>query len=144
MALFADMKEHFVIDPLISKRQQLLLATQLCRMVLKVRIVTFPPCFVTYRRLLHCTPPGVTPFPAIPSAFPSRLCYLALLDFLPCILSLDRRHGRGSGEARPKKHGSLCAGLHCSLHTITLCYTDYLDRLYCLRVKLTTPHRSTM
>lgn len=31
------MKEHFVIDPLIGKRQQLLLATQLCRMVLKVR-----------------------------------------------------------------------------------------------------------
>lgn len=30
------MKEHFVIDPLIGKRQQLLLATQLCRMVLKV------------------------------------------------------------------------------------------------------------
>jgi chaperonin GroEL (HSP60 family) len=35
-----DMKEHFVIDPLIGKRQQLLLATQLCRMVLKVRIRT--------------------------------------------------------------------------------------------------------
>lgn len=33
-----DMKEHFVIDPLIGKRQQLLLATQLCRMVLKVSI----------------------------------------------------------------------------------------------------------
>lgn len=33
-----DMKEHFVIDPLIGKRQQLLLATQLCRMVLKVLI----------------------------------------------------------------------------------------------------------
>lgn len=32
-----DMKKHFVIDPLIGKRQQLLLATQLCRMVLKVR-----------------------------------------------------------------------------------------------------------
>jgi T-complex protein 1 subunit epsilon len=31
-----DMKKHFVIDPLIGKRQQLLLATQLCRMVLKV------------------------------------------------------------------------------------------------------------
>ena len=30
------MRENFVIDPLISKRQQLLLATQLCRMVLKV------------------------------------------------------------------------------------------------------------
>ncbi|KAH9828462.1 T-complex protein 1 subunit epsilon [Teratosphaeria destructans] len=35
----ADMKQHFVIDPLISKRQQLLLATQLCRMVLKVNNV---------------------------------------------------------------------------------------------------------
>ncbi|KAI4168485.1 MAG: hypothetical protein LQ343_006372 [Gyalolechia ehrenbergii] len=34
-----DMKEHFVIDPLIGKRQQLLLATQLCRMVLKVNQV---------------------------------------------------------------------------------------------------------
>jgi hypothetical protein len=33
------MREHFVIDPLISKRQQLLLATQLCRMVLKVRFL---------------------------------------------------------------------------------------------------------
>ena len=31
-----DMREHFVIDPLIGKRQQLMLATQLCRMVLKV------------------------------------------------------------------------------------------------------------
>lgn len=38
-ALLADMKQHFVIDPLISKRQQLLLATQLCRMVLKVNNV---------------------------------------------------------------------------------------------------------
>jgi T-complex protein 1 subunit epsilon len=36
-----DMREHFVIDPLIGKRQQLLLATQLCRMVLKV-------CFAFY------------------------------------------------------------------------------------------------
>ena len=30
---FVDMREHFVIDPLIGKRSQLLLATQLCRMV---------------------------------------------------------------------------------------------------------------
>lgn len=30
------MRSRFVIDPLIGKRQQLLLATQLCRMVLKV------------------------------------------------------------------------------------------------------------
>jgi chaperonin GroEL (HSP60 family) len=35
----ADMREHFVIDPLIGKRQQLLLATQLCRMVLKINNV---------------------------------------------------------------------------------------------------------
>lgn len=35
------MREHFAIDPLIGKRQQLLLATQLCRMVLKV-LLTFP------------------------------------------------------------------------------------------------------
>lgn len=34
-----DMKDAFVIDPLISKRQQLMLATQLCRMVLKVNNV---------------------------------------------------------------------------------------------------------
>lgn len=33
-----DMREHFAIDPLIGKRQQLLLATQLCRMVLKVSL----------------------------------------------------------------------------------------------------------
>jgi T-complex protein 1 subunit epsilon len=33
------MKSAFVIDPLISKRQQLLLATQLCRMVLKINNV---------------------------------------------------------------------------------------------------------
>lgn len=31
------MKENFVVDPLIGKRQQLLLATQLTRMILKVR-----------------------------------------------------------------------------------------------------------
>ena len=31
-----DMRDLFVLDPLIGKRQQFLLATQLCRMVLKV------------------------------------------------------------------------------------------------------------
>lgn len=35
----SDMKEAFVIDPLIGKKQQLQLATQLCRMVLKVNNV---------------------------------------------------------------------------------------------------------
>jgi hypothetical protein len=44
--LVADMKEHFVIDPLISKRQQLLLATQLCRMVLKVRYASY--CILSF------------------------------------------------------------------------------------------------
>ena len=34
-----DMKEAFVIDPLIGKKQQLQLATQLCRMVLKINNV---------------------------------------------------------------------------------------------------------
>ena len=36
------MREHFAIDPLIGKRQQLLLATQLCRMVLKASPAIFP------------------------------------------------------------------------------------------------------
>lgn len=35
----SDMREHFVIEPLISKRSQLLLATQLCRMLLKINNV---------------------------------------------------------------------------------------------------------
>ncbi|ODQ81830.1 hypothetical protein BABINDRAFT_160062 [Babjeviella inositovora NRRL Y-12698] len=34
-----DMKELFVIDPLIGKKQQLILATQLCRMLLKINDV---------------------------------------------------------------------------------------------------------
>lgn len=34
-----DMKDAFVIDPLIGKKQQLMLATQLCRMVLKINNV---------------------------------------------------------------------------------------------------------
>jgi hypothetical protein len=48
------MREHFVIDPLISKRQQLLLATQLCRMVLKVRrrLLQHFPCFKQHQQFL--------------------------------------------------------------------------------------------
>jgi hypothetical protein len=34
--LTVDMRDLFVLDPLIGKRQQFLLATQLCRMILKV------------------------------------------------------------------------------------------------------------
>ena len=37
--MVADMREHFVLEPLISKKQQLYLATQLCRMVLKINNV---------------------------------------------------------------------------------------------------------
>jgi T-complex protein 1 subunit epsilon len=35
----SDMRDHFVIESLISKRSQLLLATQLCRMLLKINNV---------------------------------------------------------------------------------------------------------
>lgn len=44
------MKEHFAIDPLIGKRQQLLLATQLCRMVLKVRTLGSSSAYLQYER----------------------------------------------------------------------------------------------
>jgi hypothetical protein len=44
------MRKHFVIDPLISKRQQLLLATQLCRMVLKVSATS---CFISRNFILQ-------------------------------------------------------------------------------------------
>jgi len=37
--MIPDMREHFVLETLISKRSQLLLATQLCRMVLKINNV---------------------------------------------------------------------------------------------------------
>ena len=37
-----DMKEAHVIETLISKQQQILLATQLCRMVLKIDDVIAP------------------------------------------------------------------------------------------------------
>lgn len=36
------MKEQFVYDPLISKRQQFLLATQLVKMILKIDDVSVP------------------------------------------------------------------------------------------------------
>ena len=47
MAPNKDMKDNFVIDPLIGKRQQLLLATQLCRLVLKVRVCSLNLLFQT-------------------------------------------------------------------------------------------------
>jgi len=132
------MKEHFVIDPLISKRQQLLLATQLCRMVLKVRIVTFPPLF---RNELSFVAPHTpwcdSPFP-LSLPLPSRLCNLALLTFPPL------RPSSGS-IARPGKRGSRDKGvargvrfmqaalfsLHANKHHppfFSLCVTVYPHR----------------
>jgi hypothetical protein len=66
-----DMKEHFVIDPLISKRQQLLLATQLCRMVLKVcyQYVIYTPFHSVFFPWLSTFPIFLHP---ILSAFPCR------------------------------------------------------------------------
>jgi hypothetical protein len=102
VALFADMKEHFVIDPLISKRQQLLLATQLCRMVLKVCIV-----FLVFRYM-----------PVKPSLFSSRLCDLVLRR-LPYTTALVQSPCRGSGEAGKQDGGRTGAAcmLALLLHT---------------------------
>lgn len=83
----ADMKEHFVIDPLISKRQQLLLATQLCRMVLKVRYQSPRSCFISrgtvfITRGVSCTA-GTThgstaaPWTQPPSPIPLRRAHSA-------------------------------------------------------------------
>jgi hypothetical protein len=110
VAFFADMKEHFVIDPLISKRQQLLLATQLCRMVLKVRIEKFLSGFRTVFWslsfvVLHRHPWCCTPFPAIPSSFPSRIVLPRFPCCIPCLSALENLQCRGSGEARPRIHG---------------------------------------
>lgn len=71
------MREHFVIDPLISKRQQLLLATQLCRMVLKVRYT------LVFYLSIHV--------PVIPSFDPR-----ATHPSTPPLLR--KMHTRGSGE----------------------------------------------
>ena len=47
------MKKQFVYDPLISKRQQYLLATQLVRAVLKIGTYTpFPPLLLFAHLLL--------------------------------------------------------------------------------------------
>lgn len=83
-----DMKEHFVIDPLISKRQQLLLATQLCRMVLKVRCLPYPyfisscTCFFTRTRC-H----------SVPRQRPSTSA--PALATIPCIVRIPLR---GTGK----------------------------------------------
>jgi hypothetical protein len=110
------MKEHFVIDPLISKRQQLLLATQLCRMVLKVCIIS-PYCIVASCMLRD-----------VPLALPSvSVTVLPLMHPLlsPSTLVMtgkwgsDARvvHAQVCGMARYKRQAPLC---------ITCCNTDTL------------------
>jgi hypothetical protein len=103
------MKEHFVIDPLISKRQQLLLATQLCRMVLKV---CFVPVFYPDHLL---RPPLPQPLPF------SMLRVTALPRFPPRLADLAQSN---IGEAGKRPHASplarytrqapsTCVTLHC-------------------------------
>ena len=90
------MKEHFVIDPLISKRQQLMLATQLCRMVLKVRyqysslgFVSYRTVFITHR--VSCTIRTTGGGTAAPQQRPSSYATLSS----PCAkYILLRRAGR--------------------------------------------------
>jgi hypothetical protein len=107
------MKEHFVIDPLISKRQQLLLATQLCRMVLKVCIIS-PYCIVASRTLRD-----------VPLAIPS--IYVTTLPLLHPLAFLSSRH---DGEAGKRSTGCTRAGLRYSrystLHAASVprCNTD--------------------
>lgn len=83
--IITDMKEHFVIDPLISKRQQLLLATQLCRMVLKVGPPSLHLILYTFQYTLHQTP---------------SLVYSTSLRTPPPLLCPGPRF-RGSGERCP-------------------------------------------
>ena len=102
-----------MIDPLISKRQQLLLATQLCRMVLKVRIVIFPPLF---RNELSFVAPHTpwcdSPFP-LSLPLPSRLCNLALLTFpplRPSSGSICKAGEAGKPKIKRRTGGALYAG----------------------------------
>ena len=128
------MKEHFVIDPLISKRQQLLLATQLCRMVLKVRVVTFPPLFRNELSFVAPHTLGVTPFPAIPSAsLPSVQPRFAHFPSLASVFWIDCKAGEaGKPKIKRRTGGALYAGCivlvtreqtHPSL--FSLCVTVY-------------------
>lgn len=102
------MKEHFIIDPLISKRQQLLLATQLCRMVLKVCIKSLY-CIGT-SRMLRRRPLAVlfVRVTALPLLQP-----LLLFELLPC---------RGSGEAVHGMHTRRSALQHVTRGKCSLCF----------------------
>jgi hypothetical protein len=84
----ADMREHFVIDPLISKRQQLLLATQLCRMVLKVSSNVSSHTFLIFKTscpFRSCSQPAWTARSAREggcSPFILRVCFARSISLL--------------------------------------------------------------
>jgi hypothetical protein len=107
----ADMKEHFVIDPLVSKRQQLLLATQLCRMVLKV-CFEFPYCIIV---ICYADP---YPIPSIP---PSPYYHPSLS--VPCLHQPRAHQCRGSGEATHSGTCEFARTLH-SAGTLCFCRTS--------------------
>lgn len=109
------MKEHFVIDPLISKRQQLLLATQLCRMVLKVRYQFVSPGFISRRTVFFtrrvfctfCATRGATTAPQRHPHSPSH----------PAISLRYAHSDAGSGEAGPHASHS------CTVRDVSLILT---------------------
>jgi hypothetical protein len=124
------MKEHFVIDPLISKRQQLLLATQLCRMVLKVCIESLFCIVVCYAH------PGPThPFHVLTFVQPP-------FRFIPC---LDQSRALNVGEAGKLYTGSTCE--LCGYVTrgkrplcLCLCYAALLAGLFTNKPCVVYPH----
>jgi len=99
-----------VIDPLISKRQQLLLATQLCRMVLKVCIIAY--WFLT-TRLFNTSDTWHTPFLLslpLPASqpVPSYFCFPSLA------ISISR--SKKSSKRYRKCTSAVCQNMFC-------CYT---------------------
>jgi hypothetical protein len=123
----ADMKEHFVIDPLVSKRQQLLLATQLCRMVLKV-CFEFLYCIVIVYYAHPCPIPSI---PHSPYHHPSLST--------PCLYQPRAHQCRGSGEAT---HRRTCEFARTSHSAGTLCFRRTIAPMSILRTPkpcITTP-----
>jgi hypothetical protein len=118
VAFFADMREQFVIDPLISKRQQLLLATQLCRMVLKVRIKKSSSLFCNVSSLvaLHSWVYSLSrsSLPRSPPARATSLSFLHPLHFRICSSIAIR--GSGDGEITDARvlHACLPRLLHAA------------------------------
>ena len=92
-----------MIDPLISKRQQLLLATQLCRMVLKV-------CNIF---VLYCTLPTFGHFVTIPCPpFVQR----GSRFFLHPLHSIRAAEAGEPGKRHDKRANAACKIASCVTH----------------------------